>query len=96
MIVREGTVSLVECKSGSEFGWDEIKALDLGIPSQYSVGSRIVLCLAERVYPVNDRVYAVPFTAVRRGNGAQGGAHLWIRGERHQRIERDVAFELGR
>ena len=64
VIVREGAVSLVECKSGSEFGWDDIKALDRGIPSQYPVGSRIVLCLAERVYPVNDRVYAVPFTAV--------------------------------
>ena len=64
VIVRNGRISLVECKSGSEFGWNDIKLLDRGIPSQYPVGGRCILCLAEKVHPLNDKVYAIPYTSV--------------------------------
>ena len=64
MIVRNGKISLIECKSGSEFGWNDISTVHRGIPSQYPIGGRCVLCLSEKVYPINDRVYAIPYTAV--------------------------------
>ena len=64
VMVRNGKVSLAECKSGSEFGWDDIKTVDRGIPSQYPIGGRCIICLADKVYPINDKVYAVPYTAI--------------------------------
>jgi hypothetical protein len=64
VMVRNGKVSLIECKSGSEFGWDDIKLVDRGIPSQYPIGGRCIMCLAEKAYPINDKVYAVPYTAI--------------------------------
>ena len=64
VIVRNGKISLIECKSGSEFGWDDIKTIQKGIPSQYPIVGRCILCLAEKAYPINDMVYALPFTAI--------------------------------
>lgn len=64
VIVRGGHVSLIECKSGSEFGWNDIKSLDRGIPSQYPITGRCVLCLTEKPYPINDKVYALPITSI--------------------------------
>ena len=64
VIVRKGGISLIECKSGSEFGWSDIKTIQRGISSQYPINGRCVLCLAEKAYPINDSVYAIPFTAI--------------------------------
>ena len=64
VMVREGEVSLIECKSGTEFGWNDIKTIDRGIPTQYPITGRCVICLASKPYPINDKVYAIPFTAI--------------------------------
>ena len=64
VVVRGGHVSLIECKSGSEFGWNDIKSLDRGIPSQYPITGRCILCLTEKPYPINDKVYALPITSI--------------------------------
>ncbi|MBE6514970.1 MAG: ATP-binding protein [Thermoplasmata archaeon] len=65
VMVRGGKVSLIECKSGSEFGWDDIKAVDTGIPTQYPIASRCIICPVPTPYPVNDRVYAIPIRSIR-------------------------------
>lgn len=64
VIVRGGHISLIECKSGIEFGWNDIKVMDRGIPSQYPIEGRCVLCLTEKPYPINDKVYALPVTSI--------------------------------
>ena len=64
VMVREGEVSLIECKSGTEFGWNDIKTIDRVIPTQYPITGRCVICLASKPYPINDKVYAIPFTAI--------------------------------
>lgn len=64
VIVKEGKISLIECKSGMEFGWNDIKTIDKGIPSQYPIAGRCILCLALKPYPINDKVYALPITAI--------------------------------
>lgn len=64
VIVRGGHMSLIECKSGTEFGWNDIKVMDRGIPSQYPITGRCVLCLTEKPYPINDKVYALPVTSI--------------------------------
>lgn len=64
VMVRDGKISLAECKSGAEFGWNDIKTIDRGIPSQYPVAGRCIICLASKPYPINDKVYALPVTAI--------------------------------
>ena len=48
VMVKDGKISLIECKSGIEFGWNDIKAMAHGIPSQYPIGSKCVMCLTRQ------------------------------------------------
>ncbi len=64
VMVRNGEVSLIECKSGTQFGWDDIKAVVRGIPTQYPITGRAMLCLTEKVYPIKEGVYALPVTSI--------------------------------
>lgn len=64
VMVKSGKVSLIECKSGTTFGWNDIKAVSKGIPSQYPMGGRCIICLTEKAYPINKDVYALPVTCI--------------------------------
>ncbi len=64
VMVKEGKVSLIECKSGTDFGWDDIKVMSKGIPSQYTIDGKCILCLTEKAHPVSDEIYALPVTAI--------------------------------
>ncbi len=64
VMVKDGKISLIECKSGIEFGWNDIKAMAHGIPSQYPIGSKCVMCLTDRPYPIKDDIYALPVTSI--------------------------------
>ena len=64
VMVKDGCVSLIECKSGTQFGWDDIKAMVRGIPTQYPITGRSVLCLTEKLYPIQEGLYALPVTSI--------------------------------
>jgi len=64
VMVKGGKVSLIECKSGSEFGWDDIKTLSKGIPTQYPIDGKCIICLSTKAYPINEEIYALPVTAI--------------------------------
>ena len=64
LTVSSGKLSLIECKSGTEFGWDDIKLLVKGVPSQYPIGGRCIICLAEKAYPMKYDVYVLPVTSI--------------------------------
>ncbi len=64
VMLKEGSLSLIECKSGTEFGWDDIKAMARGIPSQYPIEGKCIICLAEKAYPLENGIYALPITAI--------------------------------
>lgn len=63
-MVRDGQVSLIECKSGTQFGWNDIKTMVRGIPTQYPITARGILCLTEKMYPIGEGVYAFPITSI--------------------------------
>lgn len=64
VMIKDGKMTLVECKSGTEFGWNDIKLLDRGIDSAYPVAGRYIICLVKTPYPVNDKIYALPVTSI--------------------------------
>ena len=64
VMIKDGKMTLVECKSGTEFGRNDIKLLDKGIGSSYPVAGRFVICLARAPYPINDKIYALPVTSI--------------------------------
>ena len=64
VLIKDGQVSLIECKSATQFGWNDIKAIVKGIPTQYPITARGVLCLTEKMYPIREGVYALPVTSI--------------------------------
>ena len=64
VMIKDGQVSLIECKSATQFGWNDIKAIVKGIPTQYPITARGVLCLTEKIYPIREGVYALPVTSI--------------------------------
>ena len=40
------------------------KTMDRRIPTQYPITGRCVMCSASKFRPINDKVYALPFTAI--------------------------------
>ena len=64
VLVRSGKISLIECKSGIEFGWNDIKTMVKGIPSQYPMGGKCIICLTESPYPIKGDVYALPISSI--------------------------------
>ena len=64
VMVRDGCVSLIECRSGTQFGWNDIKTIVRGIPTQYPITGRGILCLTEKPYPIKEGLYALPVTSI--------------------------------
>lgn len=64
VLIRNGQVTLLECKSATQFGWNDIKMIMGGIPTQYPIVGRGMLCLTESLYPINDGLYALPVTSI--------------------------------
>lgn len=64
MILRNGTLSLIECKSGMTFGASDVKAFARMDGSSYTIGPSCIICLTEKAYPVKDGVYALPITSI--------------------------------
>jgi predicted AAA+ superfamily ATPase len=64
MILRNGMLSLIECKSGITYDATDIKAFGRLDRSDYKVGQSCIICLTEKPYPVKEGVYALPITAI--------------------------------
>lgn len=64
IILREGKLTLVECKSGITYGSSDIKAFARLENSDYEIGPSCLICLTEKAYPIRDGVYALPITSI--------------------------------
>ena len=72
VMVKDGGVSLIECRSATQFGWSDIKTVVRGIPTQYPIIARGILCLTENLYPIREGLYALPVTSIRLRTAAFG------------------------
>lgn len=64
LIVRDGRVTMVECKAGMTFGASDVKAFSKMEGSGLGIAPSCVMCLTERAYPVRDGVYALPVSSL--------------------------------
>ncbi|MDR3206138.1 MAG: DUF4143 domain-containing protein [Candidatus Methanoplasma sp.] len=64
MILRNGMLSLIECRSGMTFDASDVKAFGRMEKSDYTVGPSCIICLTERPYPITKGVYALPITSI--------------------------------
>ena len=64
VILREGALSLIECKAGITYGPSDVKAFRRLENSDYKIGPSCIICMTEKPYPVKDGVYAFPITVV--------------------------------
>ena len=64
LILSEGRLTLVECKSGEEFRKKDIASFDLLKGTRYQLGKNAVVCTTRTIYPIGDDAYAFPVTAI--------------------------------
>jgi Predicted ATPase (AAA+ superfamily) len=64
IILKDGTLSLIECKSGMTYDASAVKAFGRMEKSEYSVKASCLICLTDKPYPLKDGVYALPLTVV--------------------------------
>ena len=64
MILKEGTISLIECKSGITYDMSAVKAFGRLEKSDYEIGPSCLICLTEKTYPLKEGVFVLPITAI--------------------------------
>lgn len=64
VMLGNGTLNLVECKSGMTYDSGDVKAFSKLKRSKYEIGQSCVVCLTERAYPIRDGVYALPVSSI--------------------------------
>lgn len=64
ILLRNGRMSLIECKAGMTFDASDVKSFNRMDGSNYSIGPSCIICLTEKAYPIKEKVYALPVTAI--------------------------------
>lgn len=64
LILSEGRLTLVECKSGEEFRKKDIVSFNLLKGTRYQLGKNAVVCTTRTIYPIGEDAYAFPVTAI--------------------------------
>jgi predicted AAA+ superfamily ATPase len=64
VMVREGKMTLIECKAGMTYDSADVKAFSRLEHSNYGVGPSCLICMTEKAYPLKDGVYALPVTSI--------------------------------
>ena len=64
IILRNGKLSLIECKAGMTYGPSDVKAFKRLENSDYVLDESCIICMTEKPYPVKEKVYAFPITVI--------------------------------
>lgn len=64
VIVRNGFLKLIECKSGTRFTSSDIRAFSCLDSVQLQRGTDALICTAEKAYAVTENVMALPVSAI--------------------------------
>lgn len=60
ILLRDGKLDLVECKSGKKFGLDSIKAFSQLKNTSYELGGQCIICTTEEPYRISSNIFAYP------------------------------------
>lgn len=64
IILLDGKLTLLECKSGEKYGKDDIKAFGDLKNTQYKLGKNAIICTTHTIYPIGDNTYALPVSSI--------------------------------
>ena len=64
IIINDGNISLIECKSGEEYNSSDIKAFDNLNNTRLKLTTGAVICTTKSIYPIKKGVFAIPITAI--------------------------------
>lgn len=60
ILLRDGKLDFVECKSGKKFTRENIKAFSQLKNTSFEIGGQCIVCTAEEAYRISSNVYAYP------------------------------------
>ena len=60
ILLRNGKLDFVECKSGKKFTRENIKAFSQLKNTSFEIGGQCIVCTAEEAYRISSNVYAYP------------------------------------
>ena len=64
IIVRDGKISLIECKSGEEFGSKDVSSFDNLSKTKLEMTNNAIICTTKNIYSIEKGVYVIPFTSI--------------------------------
>lgn len=64
VMLKNGKVRLIECKSGVMFDKNDVKAFFQMKSSSYEVAGSCIICNTDKVYPISENVFALPITSI--------------------------------
>ena len=64
IILEDGNLSLIECKSGESYGKEDIKVFKELKDSKYNISKNAIVCTTHLVYPIGEDAYALPISAI--------------------------------
>lgn len=60
IILNDGKLNLVECKSGKNFTRNHIKGFDKLDDTKYEIAGKCIICTTDDAYRINSNIYAFP------------------------------------
>ena len=63
IILSEGELTLIECKSGIEYRKQDINSFRV-LKSNYKIGASCLICSTETPYPIDNGAYAIPASSI--------------------------------
>ena len=64
IILENGTLHYVECKSGISFNKSDIKSFKQLDDTKYKKGSSCIICNTDSIYTIDEDVFALPITSI--------------------------------
>ncbi|MDO5862556.1 MAG: ATP-binding protein, partial [Thermoplasmata archaeon] len=64
IIVKDGKMHLIECKTGMMFTKEDVKSFDKVSHAEYEIGPSCIVCLTDRAYSVKEGVRVLPVTSI--------------------------------
>ncbi len=64
IILRDGKLTVLECKSGEEYSSKDLKAANVLKNAHYPIESKAIVCTCKSVYPIGEGCYLLSVTAI--------------------------------
>jgi len=64
VIIKDGILHRVECKNGITFNNKAVKGFKQLDSTKYKIGSKVIICNTDSVYPLEEGVYVLPLAGI--------------------------------